>query len=199
MLSSLRRQVQDARVLRLLEMRHGQAHAVELARDVDCKAAIPVFRIDLLDLPRGTGNAGIVDQAIQPAQRLERIVEQPGDLRAVGHVAHRLRKLRVAALHLGKRLLVDIADVHLGPLAHERACDLEADARRPRSHKHAQILDGEIHGVCLRLLSSRKRAAATIRGPNSREAAGGSRLSRFALRRDDGSASHQPTISRAAC
>ena len=49
----------------------------------------------------------------------------------------------------GERLLVHVADVHLGALAHEGAPDLEPDAARARRHQHAQILDAEIHGNIL--------------------------------------------------
>ena len=51
-----------------------------MAGDVDRKAAVPLSRVDLLDPPRRPGDAGVVDEAVEPAEDAKRVVEEPRDL-----------------------------------------------------------------------------------------------------------------------
>ena len=77
-----RRDVDDAAVAALLQMRHGEARAVELARDVDREAAVPFGGVEILHPSRRPGDAGIVDEAVEPAERLKGVVEEARHLRA---------------------------------------------------------------------------------------------------------------------
>ena len=128
-----------------LQVRHRQPRAVELPRQVDRQTAVPVLRVDLLDLAGRPGDAGVVHQAVEPAQHSS----ASSNSRAT---CPRSDTSHTVCVNFGSLCfaaasarLVHVADVHLGALAHERTRDLEPDARRARRHQHAQILDAEIH------------------------------------------------------
>src|SRR5690606_13139213 len=91
----LRGQVHDARIPALLQVRHRQPNAVELPRDVDSEAAVPVLGVDLLDAARRPCDAGVVDEAVEAAELFQRLVEHGGDLPAVGDIADAPRQLRI--------------------------------------------------------------------------------------------------------
>ena len=98
-------------------------------------------------LPVGPAMPALLTRQSRPPSAFSASSNSLATWRAVGHVAHGLRELRVALPGGGQRRRVDVADVHPGALAHEGAGDLEPDAARARRHQHAQILDAEIHGV----------------------------------------------------
>src|SRR5262249_1621190 len=93
------------------------------------------------------GDAGIVDEAIETAERIRRSIDEAGNGLAVGHVAQRRLHLGVAGRELSQRVAIDVANVHLRPFAQERAGNFATDAGCPRSDYHAQTFDDEIHGV----------------------------------------------------
>jgi hypothetical protein len=63
--------------------------AVELAGDVDGEAPVPIGRVDLLDATGRPGDAGVVDEAVEAAERLRGILKQLRDLTPVGDVGLR--------------------------------------------------------------------------------------------------------------
>jgi hypothetical protein len=126
-------------------MRHREPRAVELTGNVDRETAIPLFGRDLVHLAGRPRDAGIVHQHVETFQFGQRLLEQPRDLSAVGHVASRARGLRVALRQRAQRLLLDVADMHPGALGEERTGDLEPDAACAGCHQDLQVLDAEIH------------------------------------------------------
>ncbi len=116
---------------------------------------------DVLDAAGGARDPGIVDEDVEAAERLEGLAEQTLDVAALGDVRAGLRNRRRAFLERRQRLLIDVADMHLGTLADEGACDFAADTVCTCRHQHAQRLDLQIH-IILRWLdtSDRKRHRA---------------------------------------
>ena len=77
-------------------MRHGEPRAVELCRQAHLEAAVPVLRVDLLDAPGRPRDAGVVHQHVEPAERLQPLVEEAGCVGSVRHFARRVRQVGIA-------------------------------------------------------------------------------------------------------
>ena len=63
-----RRHVDDRPAARSLQHRHGKPGAEELPGEADVDAAPPVGRADLVDTAGRSGDAGIVDEGVEPAE-----------------------------------------------------------------------------------------------------------------------------------
>jgi hypothetical protein len=126
-------------------MRHGQARAVELARDAHFQAAVPILGIDLLDPAGGPGDARVVDEGVEAAEGREGVLEHPGDRAPVGHIRIGEGQLRIGRSQRVKGGAVHIADMHPRSLPQEGASDLEPDAGGSRRHQHTQSGDIEVH------------------------------------------------------
>ena len=97
------------------------------------------------------GDAGIVDQHVEPAQGAAELGEQAVDLRLVGDVGHGWRQARVRrAAMLGQRRLVDVAQVHPRAGRDQRLDDGAPDARGTGGHQHPLPVRPELcHPSCL--------------------------------------------------
>src|SRR5262249_40727300 len=157
--SRCRGKIHNGCIAALAQIRHGKARAIELPGNVDGKAAIPILRRYFFHASGGPGNAGIVDQHIEPAERSDCIRKQPLDVLALGNIGKGLRYLRVASPHRRERLLLDIADVNSRPLGDERPRNGKSYTTRACGHQHAQTLDAEVHARLLVLLVGQGRAA----------------------------------------
>src|SRR5512134_1446588 len=153
-----RGEVDDAAAARRLEQRHAFARAIEHAGEVDGDAAVPVLGCDVLDLAGGPGDARVVDQHVQAAERLLRLGEQPVHVRAAGDVGAGAADVLVER---GERLVVDVADEDARARIAERARDREPDARRARGDQHAQVLGRSVH-ACLPLFSACQTRSGVI-------------------------------------
>ncbi len=71
----------------LLEVRDGEPRHVEHRGQIDGDHLVPVVGRILLDRQRQAGDAGIVDQHVEAAERLDRGRHHALDLGAAGHVA----------------------------------------------------------------------------------------------------------------
>jgi hypothetical protein len=78
-------------------VRHGESRAVELTGEIDRDAAVPFIGIDLLHASCGTGDSGVVHQAIESTEVLQGFGKQCSYLRSIGDVAPRPRQSRIAA------------------------------------------------------------------------------------------------------
>ena len=97
-------------------MGNGQARDVERAVQIDLHDFFPVVRIELLDRGGGPGNACVIDQDVQAAQRFHGLPDHFLDIGADGDIAQ-------GGLHPAhfpfqglQPLNVDIAYEHLGAL-----------------------------------------------------------------------------------
>ena len=129
----------------LFQMRNGEARAIELAGQVNGDAAIPVFRIDLFDAAGRSGDAGIVDKAVEAAEIGECGFEQRVDLRAVGDVAARGLDAGQRRRERGQRRIVDVTDMNARAFAHERPCDFKPDATSAGSDEDACASQSKVH------------------------------------------------------
>ena len=109
-----------------LEKRHGPARTEELAGEVDIDAAPPGRGIDLLDRARRAGDAGIVDQHVEAAERARGLVEQSVHLRFVRDVGPRRADPEPLATG-GERGVVHVADMHARACPHQGGDDGEPD------------------------------------------------------------------------
>jgi len=87
------------------------AHTVELAGDVYRQRVIPLFRWNLVDAAGRTGNAGIVDKAIKPAERVRRRIDKSRDGVAVGDVAQSCFQFGIAGCQRSQRAAIDVTNV----------------------------------------------------------------------------------------
>ena len=69
-----------------LQHRHGATGAEELAGQADVDAAPPVGRVDLVDAAGRAGDAGVVDERVEPAEGGGGLLEERVDLRLGGDV-----------------------------------------------------------------------------------------------------------------
>jgi hypothetical protein len=72
----------------------------------------PALGINLVDRSDRPGDAGIVDQNIQPAHRAQRLVEKPVDSRGIGDIGQRGAKPGQLFASCRELKLVDIADMN---------------------------------------------------------------------------------------
>ena len=106
-----------------------------------------------------TRDAGIVDQAIESAQMIASCIEQPGDLSAVRHIAHRpLQPIAEGRrrLEIGNRSGIDLESAVFNGAAHcfdtarveialvaPRLLNFPCGARK--RHRHARSCGGRRH------------------------------------------------------
>jgi hypothetical protein len=100
----------------------------------DREDRLPLVGVHLLHRGRGTGDAGVVDQDVDAAQRAGGGLDEALDRGAVGHVAHGRGDRRIRVGDLLQRRLIDVADVHAVSAGRERRRDREADAAGSRRH-----------------------------------------------------------------
>jgi hypothetical protein len=92
----------------------------------------------VLDGAGGPGDADVVDQHVQPAQRAVHVVEDEVHVfwhRGIGHARGDLRNLGAQPVERGA---IDVAHVHARARFAERTRNGGADARRARGDQHAQ-------------------------------------------------------------
>ena len=130
-------------------MGNGDAGDIELPRDADVEALLPIGRVDLVDTSGRAGDAGVVDQAVEAAEVLDGVVHHGGDLVAVGHVTARCGRAGCRGREAAERLPVDVADVDAGPFAQERLGGAQADAASAGRYEDAQAFDTEVHELLL--------------------------------------------------
>ena len=122
---------------------------------MDRQHLLPLGELELLD--RGDGlDAGIADQKVDAAERLDGQRHAGVNLRLVGDV-HADADGDIRPAELGRRRhgarLIPIGDNHLGAFAREGAGDLLADTARRTRDDGDPVL--QLHGICL-LLSYRR-------------------------------------------
>src|SRR3954454_20494012 len=93
-------------------MRHGESRAVELCRQAHLEAAVPVLRVDLLDAPGRPRDAGVVHQHVEPAERLQPLVEEAGCVGSVRHFARRVRQVGIARGQAVERRSINVSDMN---------------------------------------------------------------------------------------
>ena len=134
-----RRDVHDRSLFRLLEHRHGAPRAVEVAVEIDVDRAPPLPRIDILHFARGTGDAGVVDQHVEPAEPSLHIVEQAVDRGFVGDVGLLGDDARLfGAAFFDRFPRGNIADVDAGVVGGKGLGNGAPDARRSGGDEDAQ-------------------------------------------------------------
>ena len=134
-----RRHVDDAAAAGRAQQRHCPPNAQKMAVDVDFHRVAPVVRRKRFHRSGRSRNAGVVDQHVEPAQRVDHVVEEIVDVVLVRNVAfERLVAWQLGA-ETGQGRLVDVADGDARADARERARDFAADAGSAGSHEHAQI------------------------------------------------------------
>ncbi len=117
-----------------------------MTRQIDGERALPVGERHVLARGGGAGDAGIVDERIEAAERGRRRYEETVDGGGVRDVAIDLAERRVASRHGRERGAVDVADEDARAFQGERACRREADAGCARGDEHAQPLNLHVHG-----------------------------------------------------
>ena len=86
----------------------------------------------------GSGNAGIVDEHVEPAERRDRLRHHGLDLGALCHIAAARDEARdLLAPSDGQPRVVDVADIDLGALRGEGAGKFPADAGRAGGDENA--------------------------------------------------------------
>ena len=113
---------------RLLQMRDREPRHVEHGGEIDRDHLVPVVRRIIGDRQRHAGNAGIVDQHVEPAEILDRVRHHALDLGAARHVA---RPRDQAGDFFGKRIKrggVDVADKDARAARGKGAREFAADA-----------------------------------------------------------------------
>ena len=111
--------------------------AQKTAVQVNRQATLPVSKLHVLQQRRGAGHASVVDQNVQPAQVLQRGLEQRRHLRLVGHIAHLPGHLRVAQQRRSQRGGINVADVHPGAGGGKGLRRDQADAAGSGGDQHA--------------------------------------------------------------
>ena len=132
-----RRHADDAAGPRLLQIGNGGAGDEELAVHVDGKCADPVLRRYLLKRGGGTGNAGIVDEDVEPAHGLRRRLDECRSRGSVRHVTDHRPHTGQRIGGRGEVLFGDVADPDLSAGAVQRARNRQPDSGRPRGHDRA--------------------------------------------------------------
>ena len=114
------------RIARCLKdaMGHRKASTVELASDVDRKAAVPIFRRDLLHRSRRAGDTSVVNQRIKPAKSHQCFIEEAGDLNAICHVGQARCDFRISPTKFCKLSLIHIAHVYRFAFTDKCTCNL---------------------------------------------------------------------------
>ena len=135
---------------RLLDQRHCAPGAVEHAVQVDSDAAVPVCGREILDLPGRAGDAGVVDEHVQPAECPPDVGEETIDVGDARDVGDRLRDRRQRLPGGRERGGVDVADVHARAVLDEGPRDRAADAGRACRDEDAQALRRSVHSVSSR-------------------------------------------------
>ena len=123
-------------------MRHGLGAGGELAGQTDVQTLIPSRKVDILDPCGRSGDAGIVDQTVEPAQIGHRLADEiaqgPG-----------IPDIYPLAQHLigqgGQALGVDIAGGDARALGQKRLDDGAADAGGAGGHDDAVSAQIQIH------------------------------------------------------
>ena len=98
-------------------MRYGRPGNKELAVDVDGEGPHPILRRDFLERCRGSRDAGIVDDDVEAAHGLGRIVYETGGRRCIGNVANLGADARQAFGGRSQIFLGEIADPDAGARA----------------------------------------------------------------------------------
>ena len=135
---SHRRDVHDRSLFRLLEHRHGAPRAVEVAVEIDVDRAPPLPRIDVLHFARGAGDAGVVDQHVEPAEPSLHVVEQAVDRGFVGDVGFLGDDARLLGATLFNCFPRNVADVDAGVVGGKGLGNDAPDARRSGGDEDAQ-------------------------------------------------------------
>jgi len=105
---------------------------------------VPVVRRVVGDRQRQSGNAGVVDEHIEPAQRSDRLWHHALDFGAARHIAAPGDEAGDFLCDGGKRLVVDVTDENLGAVRRKGTRKLAADAGRAGRYQYT--LRHESHG-----------------------------------------------------
>ncbi len=109
-------------------MRDREPGDVEHGGEVDRDDLVPDVRRHLLDRQRQPGDAGIVDQHVEPAERGHRLRHHAFDLGAHGHVAAARDQPGDFFGDGRERRLVDVADEDFRASSRKGAREFTADA-----------------------------------------------------------------------
>jgi hypothetical protein len=135
----------DRAALALAHVRHQSLAEVEHAAQVDVEHRIPVLRGDVHELQR-LGDAGVVDQDVDMAERLDGAVGRLLAAVAVGHVAREAAVLSAEALgRVVRRAFVEVDDRDAGAVLGKQPRRSEADPARARGTGNDRHLAGEQH------------------------------------------------------
>ncbi len=122
----------------LAQHRHGETQAIELPVQIDVDGAAPVLRIDRLDPRRRPGDAGVVDQRIEPAQFRLDIGEDLSHRRLIRHIGHHAVPIGVILQAGRHRIGRDVADIQKRAMGGQGLGDHPPDPAGPGTDKHAQ-------------------------------------------------------------
>ena len=100
--------------------------------------ARPVVGIDILDGGRGTGDTGIVDEHIQPAEMLSKISKNQIDLRRAGNVGDSAAHRGLLGEGLCEKFGRGVAEMDSGTLFLQGDRDRPADAGSAARHENSQ-------------------------------------------------------------
>ena len=100
-----------APVTGLAQHRYGEARTVELSGEVDVDCAPPVGRRNFVNAPGGSGNAGIVDEHVEPGELAIHLGKKACDVVLVGDVGEGSRNVRRGGQTFVEHALRYVTDV----------------------------------------------------------------------------------------
>ena len=170
-----RRHVDDGAAACGLQHRHGETGAEELPGEADVDAAPPVGRGDLVDAAGRPGDAGIVDQRVEPAELPSRRRRTCASTSASAETSA-LHRVQAAGLRFAWRdgVVRDIADATRAPVRVSVLGDGKADAGGAGGDQHALAryapyeISADVGAVLLMICSPQvRRSRRAITAPRT--------------------------------
>ena len=118
-----------------LEMRDREPGDVEHGGEIDRDHLVPVIGGIIGDRQRHSGNAGIVDQHVEPAEPRDGVRHHALDFGAARHVAACAINPGISLAIASERPGIDVADKNPRAGRGKRACEFSADAGSARSNQ----------------------------------------------------------------
>jgi hypothetical protein len=104
--------VDDGAGALVLHHRHGAATGQKLRIETDRQAVAPVIEVHVLDGRGRPGDAGIVDEEVEPVQKVDRVVEPGVDRALIAGIDRRRHDVGIVVVEARQGLLVDVAGMH---------------------------------------------------------------------------------------
>ena len=114
--------------------------AEELPGEADVDRSTPILGPDVFDSAGRSGDAGVVDQNVEAAERALDLGEKAQHVRFRRDVCFRRARVAMSAAKFGEKIVGNVADMDPRAPGDEQVADRPPDPRRAGCHQNTQPL-----------------------------------------------------------